>query len=301
MRRVIKEETGSIIILVALGLTLFLGLLGIVVDGGYLYLQRGRLVNAVDAAALAGVQELSMANNAVAEAYNYAAKNNVSAAALTVGVSHGNSRISVEAKRQVDLFFMPMFGFKHVEVKAYAQAERGGISGYMGAAPFGVEWGSFEFGQTINLKNDPHSGGSFQGNFGALALGGTGASNYEKNIKYGYPGMLRIGDNVPTETGNMAGKTKSGIQYLMGLDPLAQFDEVSLKSSRILVVPIVDSLDVKGRKEITILGFASFFLENVETKGSDATVVGRFMRMVVDGEISSSAPDYGLTAYRLVK
>ncbi len=287
MERFNKCERGSIIIIVALGMTFFIGMLGLVVDGGYLYLQRALLSNATDAAALAGVQDLpSSWQVAETRAYQYGVANKMETHELEVGFANNFHRIIVTAQRDVPLFFLQILGFSDVTVQAQAAAEVGQLSGYAGVAPFGIVWEDFSVNQTYYLKTDPHTGGSLQGNFGALALGGRGANNYENNIKHGYNGMLRVGDKVLTETGNIAGPTKRGVEFRLNGSPR-------------IVIPVIDSLDVTGRDYVTILGFAVFDLEDVETYGSDAAVIGKFVFDSVDG-ILGVAPDYGATAYRLV-
>lgn len=53
-----SQESGSTIIIIALAMTALLGLTALVVDVGYLYIERSRLQNAADAAALAGARDL---------------------------------------------------------------------------------------------------------------------------------------------------------------------------------------------------------------------------------------------------
>src|SRR5690606_15931985 len=112
-----------------------------------------------------------------------------------------------------------LFGFKQLQVSAEAAAMIGPVVGCTGVIPVGVPWDDFEFGQVYELKIDAHSGRKYQGNFGALALGGTGANTYRNNLKYGYQGMLRVGDQVYTEPGNMAGPTRQGIEYRLKQAP----------------------------------------------------------------------------------
>lgn len=62
----------------------------------------------------------------------------------------------------------------------------------------------------------------------------------------------------------------------------------------------MDSIDVKGRDLVTIVGFAAFYLEDVEAQGNQATIKGRFIRHLIDGDIAAGQ-DYGLLAYQLIK
>jgi hypothetical protein len=296
-----KDESGVILVLVVAGMTAFLGLLGLVIDLGQIYMERVRLSRAVDAAVFAGVQELpGQPEQAVAKAYEYSQANNVAVENVEVKLGNGNRLINVRAEKRVKLYLLGLFGYKDYPVSAEAAAVVGAASGVSGVIPVGVPWQDFEFGQSVILKYDPHSGGSQQGNFGALALGGTGANNYRNNLKYGYQGVLRVGDQVYTEPGNMAGPTRDGVKYRLQ----QAGDGAGLKwyehNARVAIVPIVDCFDVKGRDLVTIVGFAAFYLEDVEAKGNDATIRGRFIRLVIDGEIAAG-PDYGLLAYQLIK
>ena len=55
-QKLITNEKGSAIVLVALAMTVFLGMVSLVTDTGLIFVSKARLVNAVDAAVLAGAQ-----------------------------------------------------------------------------------------------------------------------------------------------------------------------------------------------------------------------------------------------------
>ncbi len=57
----IREERGQAVVLVALTLVALIALLGLAIDGGSLYLERRRMQNAADGAALAGARRLAQA------------------------------------------------------------------------------------------------------------------------------------------------------------------------------------------------------------------------------------------------
>lgn len=296
-----KSERGVVLVLVAVGMTAFLGMLGLVIDVGQIFMERVRLARAVDAAVIAGVQELPLQPKAaLISAYEYALANSLTPEDLQVGISEQNHIISACAQKQVSLSFLSLFGFKQLQVSAEAAAMIGPVVGCTGVIPVGVPWDDFEFGQVYELKIDAHSGRKYQGNFGALALGGTGANTYRNNLKYGYQGMLRVGDQVYTEPGNMAGPTRQGIEYRLKQAPSIPGQPWYENTARIAIVPIVDSIDVSGRALVTIVGFAAFYLEGVEAQGNRATIRGRFVEHLIDGEIGSG-PNYGLLAYRLIQ
>lgn len=288
----------------AAGIVGLIGMTALVVDVGLLYLNRFQVANAADAAALAGAQELpGRPELAVSTAVNYAAANKRSGDSqdtVQPVLSNGNTALTVTIRRNVPLFFARVLGKAVSTVQASATAEVATFGGgETGIVPFGVAKQTFEYGRTYTLKLGGGSG--YHGNFQALSLGGRGASVYLHNIKYGYKGTFNIGDWILTETGNMSGPTTSGVSYRISQDPSATFDTVQADSARIIVVPVLDSLNVSGRSEVLIVGFAAFFLEGSGGGGNNNYVYGRFREMVVPGTSSSTGTYYGLNVVRLTQ
>ncbi len=304
-KRILKENRGSIAVVAAAAVIGITGIAALAVDVGALYLNRFEAANAADAAALAGAQELpGRPEEALAVAGNYASMNKRADAAakdtIDPVLSKNNTAITVTVTRNVPLFFAKIWGLNFSTVQASATAEVQTYSGGVkGIVPFGIEKQSFVFGQTYTLKLGGGSG--YNGNFQALALGASGASNYVENIKNGYKGKFTIGDWIFTETGNMSGPTASGVSYRLGLDPSVTFDTVESGSDRIIIVPVIDSLEVSGRTDVQVVGFAAFFLEGSGGGGNDSFVYGKFREMVTPGDGSSTAAYYGLSVVRLTK
>lgn len=313
MRKFVREEKGLALVLVAAAMTVILGFTALVVDVGTLYLNRSRLLNACDAAALAGAQELPGGNpEGVAE--QYLLDNNITpeeiANKVEIQVSNDNTQLTVRASRDIQYTFARALGFTAGNVSAEATAEYGAVTSASGVAPFAVPDQQLVFNKQYVLKEGAGSSeeGLFRihGNFGALALGGNGAKNYEENLKYGYSGTISAGDWVETEPGNMSGPTCDGVTYLMnqcnhGCTP----DHFEPDCPRVILVPVFDpaTLD-QGRDDVLIVGFASFLLEGVQGNGKDSEVIGTFLQMApppdVSYDIDPNAPDYGLHAVRLI-
>lgn len=303
IRNILRRQQGSISIITALAFTVLLGFAALAIDIGLLYMNKAQLSNLTDAAALAGVQDLPAdTQQAVNTARDYALKNGNAEDVLEFYIPNEKT-IRVSAKRKVGLFFAHAINIDFSEVHAGATAALTPISGVNGVVPFGVVKQDFIYGQSYKLKLGPGEG--YNGNFAALALGGTGATNYRDNIKTGYQGKLEIVEWVPllleTEPGNMSGPTADGVNYRIDLDKGATFDSVQKGSPRIVVVPVIDSLDGNGRSSVQVDGFAAFFLESVGGSGVDSYVTGKFMNLVVSGDISGSGIDYGVYAARLIK
>jgi len=300
MLRILREEKGSAMVVMVVSITVMLGFAALVIDIGNLYLNRIRLVNMADAAALAGVQDLpSSPQLAINNAYRYAAQNGTNSDVVGVSLSTNDTVVTVNVTRTVPFFFAKIFGMISTDVSARAVAGIKPITGVSDVVPFGVAKQQFIYGQTYTLKDGAGSG--YDGNYGALALGGNGANIYRGNIENGYSGQLRIGDWVSTEPGNMSGATSTGVEYRISLDPTATFATVQTGSPRILIVPIIDSLTVNGRSEVQIVGFAAFFLEGVGGQGNKNYVTGRFLEMVVLGDTGSGSSSYGLYGASLIE
>lgn len=313
IRKLSKDEKGLALVLVAAAMTAILGFTALVVDVGALYLTRSRLVNACDAAALAGARELPGGDpEGVTE--QYLLENGITQEEIDNNVhiqtDINNSNITVGAGRTVDYTFARVLGFTSENVNASATAAYGAVTSVTGAVPFAIPDQQLVFDKQYVLKEG--AGGSIEGafrvhgNFGALALGGSGAANYENNLKNGYDSTISIGDWVETEPGNMSGPTRRGVNHRMdrcshGCTPHNYVPDCP----RVILVPIFDPATLNsGRDDVLIVGFASFLLEGVQGNGKNSVVLGTFLEMApppsISYDINPSAPDYGLHATKLI-
>lgn len=304
----LKNKRGNSSIIFLVSITLFIGAMAFVTDAGMMYLEKSRLQNAVDAIALAAMQdypngETSMLN----QAYHYADLNSVNLSDLTIDLSEDNKRITVEADKKVQMYFAKIFDMSDAIVTARSSAKIGTIVGTDGLRPLAIEDQALEFGRTYTLKKG--AGEAYSGNYGALALGGTGASNYRNNLQYGYHGdieigdLVRIGEDLETEPGNMSGPTYEGIGYILEQDTCTSHDLGNLQKDcpRLIVIPVVDSLSVEGRSTVKIMGFANFFLEETTYAGGKTEVKGKFIKTLGQGEIDDTSSDYGMLGIKLIE
>jgi len=301
IHRLWKEERGSVAILVAAALTAMMGLAALGTDVGRLFVERQRASVVADAAALSGGQRLPAdPAGAVASALSNLLQNGWDPANATIAVSSDNRRLTVQLRRQVPMTFARVIGVSESDVGAAATSSSVNLSGYYGAAPLGVPQGNWQLGQQVTLKLDSDGGFLTPGNYQALALGKTGSSTYEVNLQYGYPGWVRLGDWLDTQTGNMATPTVRAVRYRIDLDPDSTWATVSRQSPRLVVVPIVEGFS-NGTGQVKVLGFGLFFLEKGYDHGNNkGEIIGRFLRMTVEGEGSTTAPDFGLQVTKLV-
>jgi len=294
----IADERGSAIVLVALCMTVFLGMVSLVTDTGLVYAAKARLVNAVDAAVLAGAQELpGRPDEAVAVAENYAEVNGFDL--LTAEVINENKSLKVSAQKEVNLLFAKVFGFNSGLVSHEAVAQVGPIAAANGVVPLGIQEQELNFGVQYTLKVG--AGESTEGWFGALALGGPGASTYEDNLTYGYDATINLGDIFNIENGNMSNPTKRAIDFRINgckHTPYCTVDSFSRDCPRLIKVPIIKLL---SGKKVEVVGFGVMLLDDVTGLGNECYVKGKFVQTILPGEISGEDKNFGVWGVKLVQ
>lgn len=298
--RILKNEQGSALVLVAFGLVVMIGAAALALDAGLLYINRARLVNALDSAVLAGVQHLP-ADPGMAEetAVQYARLNGLTDGEYSFTVSQDHCSLSGRANRQVPLHFAGIFNRYMSQVGARAAARVSPINAAANVVPFGVLEGDFEFGELVTLKEGAGNN-TYAGWFGALCLGRSGAKNYEDNIKEGYEGEISVGDILPIESGNMSGPTKRGVDYRLNQCqhfPRCTIDSFAEGCSRILIVPVVriEEINSGGHPDsVKVVGFAAFLVSRYTGHGNENMVEGAFVRYLIPGKTGGSPGDFGL-------
>jgi len=303
-------------VIVTLSLIVLLGFCAIVTDVGLLYAQKAHLQNSVDAAALAGVQELpNNPNDAKDIAIDYATRNGIPA--VTVTFEADNKKIVVQATKQVPTYFARIWGIIEKEISVSARAMMVPPTGLSGAVPLSIQEQDFVYGQKYVLKSGGGSGTSdwyldddknnsvkksgeesgASGWYGALELTGTGASTYEFDLVNGYHGTLRVGQIVDVKHGNMSGPTADGINTRIDSDtrvPKNTMYNYDRNAPQIVYIPIVKIISESGNSihGVQIVGFAAFFLEGVAGNGNDSIVTGWFIRTIVtNGNTSANLSD----------
>jgi len=307
LKAVGRQQCGSVLPFFAACMTMIMGFCAISIDAGRLYTTKLALVNVADAAALAGASRLPEdPGGGIQTARDYASLNGADPSSVSVEVLGDDGRkIRVDVQRQVRLEFAGVLFSNQEPVVVRSSAIIGVTRRAKGAEPFGLEEAAFELGLSYVIKLDSGSDpGPSQGNFHALALGLRGAATYRHNVQYGYQEYLTVGDQVDTETGNMEGPTQDGINARLNSDPLATYENHSATSPRVLLIPVIYSFDVDGRKKVLIRGFASLFLEDYRVPGSGShEIVGRFLRRIIAGDMDQdgTVTDFGTRTVKLVR
>ena len=297
MRRL--DNKGNIAIILCLVFTLLLGFTAYVIDIGLVYLEKVKLSNAIDSAVLAASLELptdtTKARNVAVE---YLQKNNVDPSKVSITISDDKKSIQMKGFKNINHIFAPIIGVNNSNINASTKAIIAPIKSIKGGIrPFAVEAFDFSYGDVVMLKEG--AGDGYHGNYGEVSLGGTGANVFKSNALYGYSGIITVGDMIYTQTGNMAGAANAIKNYINS--EYSSFNNFERNSIRLWTVPLVDSLTVDGRKDVLVVGFGEFYVEEIVKDTGKIEIQGRFIRYVANGEVDMTLSDTGAYGAKLVK
>ncbi|MFU8891666.1 MAG: pilus assembly protein TadG-related protein [Anaerosomatales bacterium] len=253
-----RDDAGAVAIVVAVMLTVLLGLGAIVIDAGMLYSQRRQIQTAADAAVLAGVQELpNRPAAAVAFAEDYTMRNStdVDDRAFTITRTYApNDTITAELRDSaMGLFLARFLGWDEAPVSARATAVISSPAAYgsrvmpfgimskepSGTAPFGYVFD----GSEVILKQSVAGGEA--GNFQLLSLsevpgddsqvvGGNVVRGAIRNGGMSWPVYTNLYKTRPGLTGN---NVISDMNQLIGTDTCGLVDVIETDEAGL---PIID-------------------------------------------------------------
>jgi len=268
-----EEESGQTLVIVALLLVGLVAMLGLVLDGGGMYMQRRRMQNAADAGAIAGAVVLAQDGSdaeAEAKATEYTLSHNQ---AGVCEVIIDGARIAVTARVQYPTTFARIVGLNQVTVTARAVAGYAPVTSLYGVAPIAVRDFNYEFGRSYTIWDDTKDAdpttGQIQGGYrGWLNLecvypmkcGAGGASDLKEWMANGYPGDTNVGTWIRGDPGVKA----------------SVIDQAQV--GQILKIVIYDAIQTKypGKEYYHVLKFAAFRVSKVYASGTPKGIQGTF-------------------------
>lgn len=209
IRYLARKERAQVLPIMALLLVTFMGLIGLAVDGGRLFIAKTELSRAVDAAALAGVVELPD-ENAAADKATFYMGDHIPEAQVTFPAATQSFQFRVTGTRTVGMTFMGLFGVGNVDISATAAAGFGEVpvdtvlaidsTGSMGASPCNPPQNND--GCPIKEAKDAASA------FADVLLSGAGTATQVSTVPYrgcfkpdrNYPDCIPSGWLFPLET-----------------------------------------------------------------------------------------------------
>lgn len=329
--RSLRDEGGSIIVLVALTLTVLFGGAGIAVDGGMGYLQRRTMQIAADAASTAGTFEMQKNWNGSSfgsvtqtqietVAKDYANKNgwNPSVGQIsflymqrdgTTSASFNTNTRGVSATLSAP--FSAIMG-RAIGIQSY-------VAGAGSAAIFGSARQSFD-ALPIALNDDAFNGYNNQSGLQpAQGAGNYGTFNFASIVPPGctagdltcYTNAMKKGTNPPItipgvyaansfDMGALSAASAAALQDRIDSAPTETCTSFATGSRRVVIVPVVDGSI--GGSTVSLIRFRAFFISVIHAPNGFS---GCFVQMTGGSGVldpnATGAGYGGVTAMAIVK
>lgn len=331
-----RDDQGAVIILVALLMVVLLGMSVLAVDVGSLYQTRRMMVNAADAAALAGAQEIVRAwhdeetsNSAVrsrvdAIVKEFAEENEAESFSVSDIYGHeitaNSTTVKVETVREAELYFAGAFYSllgsllpdSNVSAVAVAEITPPGAVGHL--VPLGLaayeEDGvtPIDHSGVTELWVGDHKEADFgPGNCNSLEFHkGQSMTHFETYLREGYPHLISTeppNNIIRSKPGLTPNHVRNPVEYRAALSQSIENDD-----PLILLMPLLKSKGKdSGRIIFEVVGFISFMLDAdnpfTGTGAKNLRVHGKFIEYVtVAGTPGSGGEnDSGIRLVRLVQ
>ena len=311
----LRCDAGQAMVVVVVGISAIVGMAGVVVDVGSWFRGQRHLQTVVDAAALAGAQDLPDTSKAAATAQSYSQQNwpGVASPAVTFADS---STIDVRATQPLSGIFSKLYGaaFSSINVHAHAQARVGVPSSLKNIVPIAVKntqpmltgagcglsrpcFGSTHT-TTLNFNESVLSSSSFGlielscPGAGAGCKGTASSSEIVGWIDNGFTGLVSVQTDYPAVTGAKIGPVR---------------DAINRNLNRTLLFPVFDTSN-DSTKTFHIISWAAFVIDTALATSdwkNDAPscrptckiLHGYFTQVIVSGFLSapgSGPADFGV-------
>ncbi len=318
-----KQHGGTLVLVTVFMVALF-AFAALSVDVGNVLVQRTRIQEAGDSAAMASVVDWATGatSGIVAQrARSFASTNGVlsnEVKTVRVGKWDQTTRtfteqatltssdipaVEVTNQRLVPLYFARILGLPSMSPRSVSVAVVAAANAAGGVIPFGVCDTSGEIAASrcdpVTFKVDTGGGGTTNlcllgpGNFGALDLGGNSGKDFTYYIEHGFPGTISVGCTYVSLPGNKVGPIRKSLDNrLQGVPPYTcTVDPPSPPpdNPRLAILPKVETLDVSGAKQVCITGFYVVVIDDVKnTKGAQIQVEARFLNAYSGTEVDPS-------------
>jgi hypothetical protein len=125
LKALFRQNNGQSAIIYAVLLPVFISLIGLGIDLGWIIVQKSNLQNAVDLAALSAAQKIHENKGAVVStAIDVAHQNGGQSVFVDYPYKKDNNQVEVSAKNDVTLFFSQVFGKKKIKITSRAAVKR---------------------------------------------------------------------------------------------------------------------------------------------------------------------------------
>jgi len=292
----LKSERGQAFVLAAVAMVMCMGMAALVLDVGNWFRDKRRLQGTVDAAALAGAQQLpDDSAGAQSQALSYANKNGGDVAGANIVITsqyQANDTISVSGQRNDPGIFSKVIAIPGANITAKATARVGPPAQALHVAPMVVFCGHSLI-QNCNNNHTPQ--------FNVPTT-----MDYDPMGAPGAFGMLNLdGENGTIGSSTEAAWITDGFDKYLGLgkyqsDPGAKFSSSNIQGAlddrigTVLLFPVFKTLDGTGQNaQYDIIGWIGFYLQSYDVHGNNATLHGYFTTYIARGILSQHSPGSG--------
>ncbi|MGQ9682455.1 MAG: pilus assembly protein TadG-related protein [Anaerolineae bacterium] len=297
-----NSERGQSLVVVALVLVALVGMTALVIDVGNAYVQRRRMQNAADSAALAGARMLTMGQvgSVATVVQDYAVHRN-GAQMVTHTVLASSVRVTVS--EAFPTFFASIVGIGGLGVSARAEAGYFSVCEWQGnLMPIALHRDAIAFGRDIQIWDSdqeasrPGSGIVADGQRGWLNFDGGSVDSNE------LAGWVRNGWNGPVTVGMWINGTPG--------TKTAALQDMNMHVGHTVYVPIYDETrsgqNGNGQLDYRIVAFGVFQVKGVKDTGNPKYVLGEFRREIAPAEMvrevcNTPSFDSGLRVVKLVR
>ncbi|MCX7923418.1 MAG: hypothetical protein N3B21_15620 [Clostridia bacterium] len=295
----IRSSKGSTSVVIVCTTLIIALLAALITDIGYVAIERFKLTKTVEELAYIGAQELVKGGSNAAETVRIQTLKEVNDLNdFDVKIADNKKEITVYIGRPLEYIFLKLIGINEKQITTRVTAKLSNVSAYKGIAPIAVLKQNFTYNKKYILSNNiTTSKDTIQ-----IAPLNVGRDNYKSSIIYGYRKKVTVGDRVYALRGDILSDTSEGIQKLISKCKEASVVEkgATLENCpRIVIIPVVDSMDLTGKEPMKVLGFTAFYIEESSINKERVIIEGKFIKHTVSSDISDGIPDFGLSGVRL--
>lgn len=321
--RLRRAERGQILAMMAVATVGLVGLGALVLDVGAAYRGQRKAQSAADGSALAAAQMLPKSTSEAIKASSAVEGKNLPDGKVTLSFSStyvANDTAITRADTTTPSFLAKVLGVSIFNETAKARAVTGSYTGWSkGMSPWVTDKATITWGSIIQFKVKSGDQAS-SGNFGAArlpinemgcALSG-GGSDYRKLIGGSYNScMVKLGDQLNPETGNVTGPTNQG---LIDRGVIQNFDPFSILTSQadgswvlttyshpnLIVIPVIDKFNNGNSNPFTVVGFAWFIITSYTSNTVNGMFIGSWApggAQCSTGGSTTSCPIGGFSPY----
>ena len=269
----LKDSSGQAMIIFALSFIVLCGMTALTADIGSVSMEKGRLQNVVDAAALAGAQDLPSTSAAKNTAAQYAEANGAVSAEITVVSPYNGdtTKLAVVCTRTIPHKFAKVIGISSANITVRAVAQKSGMSG-----------GPFQY--TI-FSGSPNTALALNGS--GLYIDGSAHSNYSFAISGSSQTITGSAEAVSSFTANGSTITIGGT--CQGASISVNGSNIHIGNQVTSAASLVDMPDFSGMIQAEAESAGQVYQGNKTYNGSNINVDSP---IYVDGNITVNSSHF---------